>query len=50
MYTGVCACSDILSCLAQGPKYLIDFFCFHLDFGDRENPSPFLLKVSATFM
>lgn len=50
MYAGVSACGHLQNCLAQCPKYLIVFFCFHLDLGNWENPGPFLLKASVTFI
>lgn len=49
-YAGVPACGHVQSCLAQCPKYLIEFFHFRLDFGKWEDPDPFVLKASATFI
>lgn len=50
MYAGVSAGGHIQRCLAPCPKYLIVFFYFHLDFWKWEDPGPFLLKASATFI
>ena len=50
MCAGVSACGHVQRCLVQCPKYLIVFFHFHLDFGNWENPGPFLLKASASFI
>ena len=50
LFAGATACGDVQSCVAPCPKYLIELFHFHLDFGHWKKPGVFLLKAGVTCM